>query len=70
MNWSGMASVRRRDREKMFRRSIRMIRVRAEAGKNIRSAAERSNTGERSGSCLMGQGLSLLLFGIGNGIKS
>lgn len=70
MNWSGMASVRRRDRGKMFRRSIRMIRVRAEAGKNIKSAVERSNTGERSGSCLMGQGLSLLLFGIENGIKS
>ena len=49
---------------------FRMIRVRAEAGKNIKSAVERSNTGERSGSCLMGQGLSLLLFGIENGIKS
>ncbi len=36
-----------------------MIRVHAEAGKNIRSAVERSNTGERSGSCLMEQGLSL-----------
>ncbi len=47
-----------------------MIRVRAEAGKNIKVLWKEVIPAKEAEVCLMGQGLSLLLFGIENGIKS